>query len=695
MANALRPSNPLKNKSNIHAVGNRYQEATAEDFVELGQILDDHATKLDAVTGAPDQNPNYGVYTSLSLLSATHPTAVAGAYAVIDPGTGSDPQIALWDDTDDEWVLQVNYPTNAISTDVGQSLIYGSDNKPYFHETILFKGTYVDLVALQTAHPTADAGSYAYVDAGIGEDVQAYIWDDDDDGWVLQGSASGPAIWGGITGTLSDQTDLQVALAGKVNIAGDQTINAIKTFDGAINANPSFLENPTYNRRYVLLWWNGYPFICQQKEIWTGSSWSGSGSGIQIGQNAGLNAKCRYNVIIGQSAGTNAIGDGLVAIGANAMLNHDGINAVGVGFSAGMDSIAANGVYLGGYAGIRNLGGVSVLLGYYAGGDNIAAKLIGIGINAARFNEGQDVNIIGSYAGTYNKGEYNNGIGGLIFSRAVGKQNQGMGFEVLQYSEGINNTVIGHQSFNSFNENVGSAKNFSPSDVTVGTSTITVTSHGFGSSSTWVVLRFTTTGAGLSTGVTSGTVLLIYIVDANTLKIPYQVLTSQGTGTHTFTAQFKYNNVNILGAALQPTRSNQTILGGLSAVLPNSTIAEAQAVGGKAVVTQEFLAEQRVFGDIEVDAAVTGTKNIAVNSYASFRYSLTGTTTLTESGTPASGKSCVRTFIITGNQTLNLPASWATNKVGTYDGAKRNLFTVSYMNVGGTLEVDVIITQMN
>lgn len=42
------------------------------------------------------------------------------------------------------------------------------------------------------------------------------------------------AEWGNITGTLSDQTDLQTALDGKVGLTGTQTITGTKTFDAAI-----------------------------------------------------------------------------------------------------------------------------------------------------------------------------------------------------------------------------------------------------------------------------------------------------------------------------------------------------------------------------------------------------------------------------------------------------------------------------
>lgn len=53
-----------------------------------------------------------------------------------------------------------------------------------------FRGTYVSLVALQTAIPTGTAGDYADVDAGVGTDVQRYIWDVDDAEWIAGGGGS-------------------------------------------------------------------------------------------------------------------------------------------------------------------------------------------------------------------------------------------------------------------------------------------------------------------------------------------------------------------------------------------------------------------------------------------------------------------------------------------------------------------------
>lgn len=60
-----------------------------------------------------------------------------------------------------------------------------------------YKGTYVSTAALSTANPTGNPGDYAFVDAGTGDDAKMYIWDTNDDVWVL---SSG-------TGVIPDATE--------------------------------------------------------------------------------------------------------------------------------------------------------------------------------------------------------------------------------------------------------------------------------------------------------------------------------------------------------------------------------------------------------------------------------------------------------------------------------------------------------
>jgi len=105
MAAAKRPSPELSNKINVIPVGNRLQEATAEDYIETAEILNDHADKIDALTGSGTPSPNYGTYTSLALLKAAYPVGETNAYAIIDAGIGATPQLALWDDGLGDWVI--------------------------------------------------------------------------------------------------------------------------------------------------------------------------------------------------------------------------------------------------------------------------------------------------------------------------------------------------------------------------------------------------------------------------------------------------------------------------------------------------------------------------------------------------------------------------------------------------------------
>lgn len=55
-----------------------------------------------------------------------------------------------------------------------------------------YRGTYVNLAALQAALPAAEPGDYADVDAGASAPVQRYIWDESDSEWVAQAGSADP-----------------------------------------------------------------------------------------------------------------------------------------------------------------------------------------------------------------------------------------------------------------------------------------------------------------------------------------------------------------------------------------------------------------------------------------------------------------------------------------------------------------------
>lgn len=76
-----------------------------------------------------------------------------------------------------------------------------------------FKGVYVSLAALQAAVPTGNPGDYAFVDAGVGNNPNIYIWDDSDSDWVLGGSAPTPDASETIKGVV-EEADQSEANAG-------------------------------------------------------------------------------------------------------------------------------------------------------------------------------------------------------------------------------------------------------------------------------------------------------------------------------------------------------------------------------------------------------------------------------------------------------------------------------------------------
>ncbi len=71
-----------------------------------------------------------------------------------------------------------NSNTNAF-TDAEKSKVAGLESSK-------FLGEYASRTALETAYPSPAVGSYANVDTGVGQDVVRYVWDDDDNIYVLQ-----------------------------------------------------------------------------------------------------------------------------------------------------------------------------------------------------------------------------------------------------------------------------------------------------------------------------------------------------------------------------------------------------------------------------------------------------------------------------------------------------------------------------
>lgn len=110
----------------------------------------------------------------LTNLSTTFKTNIVGAINEVDGKiTGANIKT----------LYEGNAETNAY-TDAEKAKLAGLDDNH-------FKGTHLNLAALNTAHATAAAGDYADVDAGVGTDIERYIWDTNDSKWVVQSGAVG------------------------------------------------------------------------------------------------------------------------------------------------------------------------------------------------------------------------------------------------------------------------------------------------------------------------------------------------------------------------------------------------------------------------------------------------------------------------------------------------------------------------
>lgn len=138
-------------------------DATGFEYIDLPET----ETPLTVKTKY-ESNPNTNAFTD----------AEKSKLAAIEAGATADMTPA-----EIKSAYEANANTNAF-TDAEKAKLAGLDAPAY-------KGTYLTLAALQSAHPVADPGSYAFVDAGIGSDALQYIWDDDDSEWIAGGSGGG------------------------------------------------------------------------------------------------------------------------------------------------------------------------------------------------------------------------------------------------------------------------------------------------------------------------------------------------------------------------------------------------------------------------------------------------------------------------------------------------------------------------
>ena len=205
-----------------------------------------------------------------------------------------------------------------------------------------------------------------------------------------------------------------------------------------------------------------------------------------------------------------------------------------------------NGLFIGGInAGLNNTGSsIGLISGINAGQSNTGSN-IGLisGINAGLNNTGSNIGLISGI----NAGQSNTGSNiGLISGYTAGHYNTG------------ENNILGYNSHSAFLDNASGIKVATAVDIN--TDYVTITAHNFGATNAYANLRYTTDGTSIG-GLANNGIYKVKIIDANTIFFYVNNLSSAGTGNHSFTPQYQYTNVNIFGNNVNPTKSNQTIIG--------------------------------------------------------------------------------------------------------------------------------------
>lgn len=407
---------------------------------------------------------------------------------------------------------------------------------------------------------------------------------------------------------------------------------------GKINNGATYREVANYGRYYDIFSQVNKLLFSTQNEWWNGTDWTSSPeTSIHIGENSGAFSKGGGVVNIGRNAGQYNNATNALNIGRFAGQNNTGINTNNVGSGAGQNNTQNDVNNFGTAAGGTNSGAYTNNFGQYAGENNTGLYVNNFGQSAGRYNTGNSVNNFGQGSGQYNLGNNNNisginagqfltggtnNIAGANAARYMtGSFNNVFGDSSGRYIQNNNNHIIGYNSFAQFKDYIAGNKTFDYTAIDTTAKTITIPSHGFGSANKYINLKFTQ-GTSAITGIANGNIIQVKIIDANTLLYSELLtsgqyrhthnITSAGTGTgHIFTPQIEFFNVQILGSNLEPTKANQTLLGGGECLLPQSTVATIDADStNKTLITKEWFTAKAV-SQSSINTQLTGYATLA------------------------------------------------------------------------------------
>ena len=288
--------------------------------------------------------------------------------------------------------------------------------------------------------------------------------------------------------------------------------------------------------------------------------------------------------------GSDWVADNSFGMGIYALQNNTGAYSNGMGGSALQNNTGAYSNGMGGSALQNNTGANANGVGNGALQNNTGANANGVGGGALQNNTGAYSNGVGGGALYNNTGAYSNGVGGGALQNNTGAYSNGVGGSALAYNQKTNNSAFGHNAYSAFLDNTAYNKTADSTAVDITLERITITAHGFGATNEIVNIKYASTTGTAIGGLGVGTIYQVKIIDSNTIEFVMGAtkrnLTSQGTGTHTFTPQFAYENTTCLGANTQPNKDNQVVLGSTAVDTvkmggTSRTIASATATGVK------------------------------------------------------------------------------------------------------------------
>lgn len=224
----------------------------AKVAVEAGKGLssNDFTTSEKNKLAGLESSKFKGLYATLAALQTAHPTSVAGAYADVDPGTGTDVARYIYDANDAKWVAQSGAVAPLTSANV-KSLYEANANTNAFTDAEKTKLAGIAASANNYAHPTGDGNSHVPA-TGTSNSGKA----------LVAGSSANSASW--VTLTTEHINGLVAALSGKLDSTHASVTNAREwTAPTATNAEAVAASGTTRLawtvtrlRELCQAWWN-------------------------------------------------------------------------------------------------------------------------------------------------------------------------------------------------------------------------------------------------------------------------------------------------------------------------------------------------------------------------------------------------------------------------------------------------------